>query len=130
MKEPKMRLRMRLACGVATAVGLVLCGDVGAQTETLVFGFGTHSCATWVSQPADEIEGRAWILAFWSGMNAMGGNDGRLVGHSTDVEGIIGEVRKYCGERPSAQLWSAVVVVHLKMDFDEMPNDASRTPHQ
>ena len=79
---------------------------------------GTQSCASWLSTPANEEEGRWWLVGFWSGRNMQNGDNGR-VGSSTDSEGIIGEVKRICAGEPSLQLITAAGRVYVEMERDQ-----------
>lgn len=70
----------------------------------------THeaSCAT-VGNDFANITVRYWILGFWSGMNTA---KGKMVGKSTDTNGVIGEVKLYCAAHPSSLVTDAVEAVY------------------
>src|SRR5215472_10460573 len=50
-----------------------------------------------------------WILGFWSGLNAA--KNGR-VGSNTTAAGVVGEVRLYCSNHPSASLAQAALTTY------------------
>lgn len=69
--------------------------------------FGTMSCATWNSNRSTaEVEGRAFILGFWSGRNSA---LGLSVGETAGTDGIVEEVRLLCRAEPSLPLASATL---------------------
>ena len=54
-------------------------------------------------------------MGFWSGLNrATGINRMRVVGSTTDGDGIIEEVRKLCKEQPSLKISSATYEVYSR----------------
>jgi hypothetical protein len=68
-----------------------------AQTQFgQMFGFGRLSCANWVNNPLTENEAVGWILGYWTGLNTFSSNP--LVGHLTDGQSIVAEVRRACGQ--------------------------------
>lgn len=72
-----------------------------------VFGFGHYSCARWLAEPEVKAVGSNWVLGLWSGMNLKAA-DG-TTGHSTDWQGIVGEVEKVCRREPSLTLIAATM---------------------
>jgi hypothetical protein len=99
--------------GAIVAICLLAVAPARAYS-TLLFGIGTVSCANWLSTPFNQNEGNIWILGYWSGRN-----DENTVNHNvgidTDAQGIIGEVRKICVERPSLTLLKASGTAYLNM---------------
>lgn len=87
---------------------------LGASQDSTVFGIGLESCAT-AMQPRREIERRAYILGFWSGMN---GANGKSVGRKTDALGAIGEVELYCQRNPSEALVQATYDTYKKLEIE------------
>lgn len=93
----------------AVAAAHLAAGQAKAQADEQVLAYGsgaTKSCALWLSTPAHEREGFAWIVGFWSGLNFAYANanaDLRAdVGRSTDGWGIVGEVKQLCMKNPSS----------------------------
>jgi hypothetical protein len=102
---------MRAAIIATAAVaGLALCGSARAE-EAQIRGIGASSCALWLSNAINERDGEMWITGFWSGLNLYS-NTNRRVGQTVDAAGLIGEVRKVCGERPSTSLGDAALDVY------------------
>jgi hypothetical protein len=109
-------------------IGVVLAGVLAAAppqtsspTNVSLFGAGSsESCAAWLSSPAKESEGFAWIMGFWTGMNdaALLASQNPGVGHSTDGWGIVGEIKKLCTREPSAILWAASARVYQEFKRD------------
>jgi hypothetical protein len=98
------------------ALSTILIGSGVAQKLVLVHGIGRMSCAHWLYSNIDKFdEGRAWLLGFWSGLNHLNETNHHKVGHHTDSEGIIAEVRKVCETRPSMTLGVATVTVYFEM---------------
>ena len=79
------------------------------------FGVGNSSCATWLSTPIKEYEGKAWIYGAWSGMNFKNQSN-HVVGDSTDAEGIVGEVKAMCFKEPSLPLRSATYQTYVRLE--------------
>lgn len=100
---------MRTAIIFAAVLVLGLCGDARSQSSE-AWIFGTIRCATWLSSPTYEEQGKLWILGYWSGMNVF--HEDRMVGHQVDPEDIFGEVRKICILRPTEALALAVREVY------------------
>ncbi len=97
----------------ALAVLPFLCSGAPAQDhETLVFGIGRASCATWLADSQSEYEGSAWIMGFWTGANTWG--ESGLTGASTDAAGVIESVKVLCRKDPAMLLMTAVSKLYLK----------------
>jgi len=107
--RPRKGAVMRAAIIFAAVLVLGLCGDAWSQSSE-AWIFGTVRCATWLSSPTYEEQGKLWILGYWSGMNVF--HEDRMVGHQVDPEDIFGEVRKICILRPSEALALAVREVY------------------
>lgn len=88
---------------------------IGQEASFLSMGIGRLSCATWLQSQASEAEGSAWLLGFWTGMNANG--DNHKVGLSTDALGVIGEVKLRCQTNPSTPV--IAVASGLFTEFDQ-----------
>jgi hypothetical protein len=80
--------------------------DAGLET-TNVYGIGGNSCASWLSSHGNETEGDIWVLGYWSGRNDANAANHK-VGATTGADGIIGEVKKVCKDKPSLTLFHAV----------------------
>jgi hypothetical protein len=82
-----------------------------APIPLYVVGAGlSESCAAWLSSPAKEAEGAAWILGYWSGLNRENYDSGHgaNVGHTLTGPEIVAEVKRRCQESPSWQpIWQA-----------------------
>jgi hypothetical protein len=71
------------------------------------------SCATALGTTGQfDPDTRFWALGFWSGQNTA-----RLamVGHTTDANGIIGEIEKLCRNEPAMPYVSAVGSTYITM---------------
>jgi hypothetical protein len=80
-----------------------------AEKNVLTFG-GSISCATWLQQDeSSSLFWRSWMLGYWTGRNAGGFPS---VGHTTDGNGITGEVRLVCQSEPSLSLFNAVSKIY------------------
>ncbi len=85
-----------------------------APVDVLMFG-GGYSCTTWLTQNFEA--GKAWIWGYWTGRNIGGvvvGGAPVVVGHTTDQNGIIGEVQLVCQTEPSLTLTGAVSKVYKR----------------
>lgn len=76
----------------------------------VLFGIGGSSCASAMSSEY-EVDRRAWILGFWSGMNYPNNN----VGGQTDGAGVYGEIELVCRNNPSLPLATAALRVYNKL---------------
>ena len=75
------------------------------------YGIGKLSCANWLSQPENTLEGQAWLFGYWSGLNRMNPQNSS-VGSRSDPPGIVGEIEKICRAEPSTGLYEAVQRVY------------------
>lgn len=94
----------------ALIAALALAAAEPAQQSSYAWG-GQQSCATWLSNEGQRAAGNWWILGFWSGLNVQSNG---FVGHTTDTNGLIGEVKLYCEASPSTNLITAVTKVYLR----------------
>jgi hypothetical protein len=97
----------------ATALLCALIGSSALAQSVQMFGLGTRSCAHWLSTPSRQIEGSAWLLGYWTGVNAVNDKN-HLVGKDTDGEAIIAEARKICAAEPSTQMVDAIARVYYR----------------
>jgi hypothetical protein len=89
------------------------CAQAAANPDLIdLVGVGQHSCAKAFS-PAYAQLTMQWIFGYFSALNDSGPNG--MVGHSTDGEGIFGEVRLYCQRAPSDNLYWATKQTYRKM---------------
>jgi hypothetical protein len=65
--------------------------SLSAHAQTLSFGIGSASCATWKLNATRDFEGKTWILGFWSGLNAAA-DKANFVGIDTDPPAILAEI--------------------------------------
>lgn len=100
---------------VMVFVLVTVSGPSRAQS-TSIFGIGTASCATWLSDSQMQMLGASWILGLWSGMNYAGSK--HRVGHTTDAQGLVGEVKKRCLDVPSDLLLEASVLTFKEFERD------------
>lgn len=87
--------------------------DAAAQ-NVQGYGIGLRSCATWMASESSQRAGENWILGAWTGMNLKNPKS-NIVGVNSDGNGILGEVRNYCVQKPSAMLLEAVNVTYSRM---------------
>ena len=103
----KLRLRgMLLFCLL-----LNLSQQAAAQVESFTFGIGSKSCANWKLNATNYVEGKAWILGYWSGLNVGADVDDKerhMAGSKTDATAIWAEVSSICEKSPSLSLMQAV----------------------
>ena len=113
-----MRVLLFVLIALIFGAGPGRCGpsDLHAEETSSVYivGAGLDSCATWQSSPLNFNDGSAWIFGFWSGLNTLHAKN-HLVGSLLDGEGIVAEVKKICGARPSMNLTDAVIEVYSRM---------------
>ena len=94
------------------ALWLMIGSALAQRPQTLIAGIGGQiNCSQWLRSES-IVEGDAWVLGFWSGLNYA---NVRTVGQHTDGEGIIAEVRKVCAARPSMVLLNATFTVYSEM---------------
>jgi hypothetical protein len=91
------------------------CFSPSRATTVTNFGAGLLSCASW--EPNRELDISGWILGYWTGLNELGGGDGNhhQVGNSTDVKGILGEVKLFCRNNPSVSISDAIYNVYSRL---------------
>ena len=105
----------RLLLVAATLNSVALSPLAYAQdAPALVLGAGTKSCGYWLSNPSNKFEGEVWILGFWSGIN-VGSPMTRMVGKTTDAQGILAGVEKVCDDDPAQELITAVISLHHEL---------------
>lgn len=95
-------------------IGLILmlsAAPVEADPTILMIGNGASSCAT-AFQPQNERNSINWIAGFWS---ALDFERGLVVGHSTDLAGIVGETKLACEKAPSDMLITATYQTFEKL---------------
>jgi hypothetical protein len=80
--------------------------SLSAHAQTLSFGIGSASCATWKLNATRDFEGKTWILGFWSGLNAAA-DKANFVGIDTDPPAILAEIALICAKSPSMKLQDA-----------------------
>src|SRR6266702_2704131 len=98
-----------------TILAAIISFPAFADSTVTVFGQGNKSCAKFLS--ADEsavIDYNVWIVGYWSGANSLNVVD-HTVGNDTDAQGVVGEVRLYCSQHPSATLFRATGDVYFHM---------------
>jgi hypothetical protein len=110
-----MRARLRTVLGaICFITGLCAANADDAKTPIVtVTGIGRLSCAHWLSNPEIEAQGNDWILGYWTASNEDGPIN-HMVGHNSDVDAILGEIKKICAQEPSTRLLEAVGRVYLQ----------------
>jgi hypothetical protein len=106
---------MRIAAFTIAVLLAAVTAGFAAEGSYTVYGVGKESCANWKFAKGDAAEGNAWVLGFWSGLNASAGALGRRQVDSTDSQGIIAEVTKTCDQSPPKALAAAVIDTFLRM---------------
>ena len=107
---------LRFGAVLATASMLSLT----AHSETLSFGIGSASCATWKLNATRDYEGKTWILGFWSGLNAAA-DKANFVGIDTDAPAILAEIALICAKSPSRKLQDAANAYYFQVRAKERP---------
>ncbi|HCE25053.1 MAG TPA: hypothetical protein DF282_21440 [Hyphomonas sp.] len=100
---------VRTARNAIVAIAILLLAapnTVLAQGNVWAAGVGMSSCGTWLSTPDHEFTGGQWALGYWTARNTMSATPG--TGHSTDMAGILGEIKIACRSSPSTPLYQAV----------------------
>jgi len=102
------RFAMALAC-------ILLSGAAGKPEikSFRIYGIGNDSCASWLSSRPTLEEGTAWIMGFWSGLNAFDTRN-HLVGVTTDGPAIVAETKLVCEKEPSTILKEATGLVYYR----------------
>jgi hypothetical protein len=100
-----------LATVASVGIAISAHADARSQDGTFMFGIGRLSCASWIGNPAEELDAKSWIMGYWSGLNTYNPNN-RLVGQSTDANGVFAEVRLVCRQHPSLPLYDAIRTVY------------------
>jgi len=106
---------MRTAAIAMTALLAAVTAACAKDGGYTVYGVGKESCANWKFAKGDVVEGNAWVLGFWSALNASAGALGRKQVDSIDAQGIIAEVTKSCDQSPSTALAGAVIDTFLRL---------------
>ena len=83
-----------------------------AKGPVWMFGLGEESCGVWT--PFTNSDVHAWILGYWSGLNAASPSNSE-VGRSTDGAGIIAQVRKDCDADETAMIGYVEGQVYLRL---------------
>ena len=114
MRRFHKQLRMTAMAGALTLSTIMpALADV-----PLLIGIGASSCATWT--PNREVEVRAYIYGFWSGLNTVYYTLRRngSVGVSSDALGKVGEVQLVCRNHPSMPISEAIMRTYF-LTFDK-----------
>jgi len=106
--EMKNNIRILMAVIAFSYVSCALAKDSGLY----IHGIGSVSCATWLSNTANEQEGTVWLMGFWTGMSYGSGDIS--VGSLTDTLGIIASVKASCALDPAELLSIHAMVVFNK----------------
>jgi hypothetical protein len=84
------------------------------RTGSFVYVFGNEiSCRKWLTESYGV--GAVWIAGYWTGRNIDGA---RTIGHTTDQNGIIAEVRLACEAEPALSLVGAASRVYKRFFQD------------
>lgn len=78
-------------------------------------GFGTRTCAYWLSAPAHKSEGTVWIYGFWSGLNYVAAASGQDQSKASS-SAMIDAVERLCRREPSRVLGSAAWSTYLNLN--------------
>jgi len=99
------------------------CSQVSqAQTQFgTMFGLGRLSCAKWVNNRLTENEAVGWILGYWTGLNTF--NSDPLVGHLTDGQNIVAEVRRACWQHPSQRILDVEFEIYKRIWAQEVGHE-------
>jgi len=86
---------------------LILSSWTAEATAQPVVDFGGEvPCQDWLSNQAAAKERSAWILGFWSGLNAGAAmrQDDASAGKTLSITEALGRVMQVCQEKPSLRL--------------------------
>jgi hypothetical protein len=97
----------------AICLAVPVASALAQQVPIFVYGIGRSSRANWLSQPAKEAEGTAWIFGYWAGLNRFN-EQNHMVGGRSDSPAIVGETKKICAIEPSTYLIDAVERVYYE----------------
>ena len=73
--------------------------------QLTVDGSQPISCASAFTEPVRDSRASAWILVYWTGLNVSAR---AIVGHGTDTNGLLAEIKLDCDKEPSADLLNSV----------------------
>jgi hypothetical protein len=85
------------------------------QQQYFALGIGNTSCAFWQADARRTNEGIAYAQGVFTGLNMMGSG---FVGKSTDLMGVVAELKKTCGERPSLAFIDAIFATYARLAKD------------
>lgn len=91
---------------------LILAASTASLPDNVwAMGQATKSCAT--AFRSENYQGTAqWVAGYLTGLNSGWGG---TVGHTTDLYGVMGEVKLICEAEPSTTLITATARVYLKL---------------
>lgn len=79
-----------------------------SELRVNVRGNGVLSCAT-AFLPENSAGTEEWIAGFWAAWDMAEIHRAKPVAPTSDLNGILGEVRKVCGDQPSTPVVKAVL---------------------
>lgn len=81
------------------------------KEPAVIIGAGTNSCGVWsdtIGRPAHNEYG-GWVLGFISAFNVLALSTNGDVGKTTDAEGMLGWIDRYCTAHPLDQIETATM---------------------
>jgi len=101
------------SAAAAMAAGTTAIAQPAEQLSVALVGFGSKTCADWLSKPSRKLEGAIWLYGFWSGLNYVAAASEQKQSRASSSE-IVDAVEKVCKGGGRSQLlasaaWSAYV---------------------
>ena len=104
------------ACVVILLAGALVGPSFAQQSGTYrAIGIGIHSCAFWLSDPRRTNEGIAYMYGAVTVFNMTNPRNNFIGSADPNNEGMIGELKKICTDRPSKSLIDAIAEVYMRM---------------
>lgn len=91
---------------------LLLAASTASLPKSIwAMGQGTDSCAS-AFRAENYSRTTEWVAGYFTGLNSGWGGS---VGHTTDMYGIMGEIKLICDAEPSNTLIGAAARVYVKL---------------
>jgi hypothetical protein len=96
---------MRRTVFCALVAFIVLASSAQGQKPTTLIGAGIRSCGTWTKSigTPGHIEYSAWVFGYVSAYNQFGLYADSDVSRTTDGDGILGWIDRFCLDHPINQ---------------------------
>jgi hypothetical protein len=103
------------SAAAAMAAGTTAIAQPAEQLSVALVGFGSKTCADWLSKPSRKLEGAIWLYGFWSGLNYVAAASEQKQSRASSSE-IVEAVEKVCKGGPSQLLASAAWSAYLTLN--------------